>query len=91
VNMVIKRKLIRAVIRWLLLAAIILYVITGFGITEYRIVESLTSGLLTKNLAFRIHDVLIIPSMTLLILHICFPYIIRLKKRKGFVPVTPIN
>jgi len=89
--MVINRKLIRAVIRWLLLAAIILYVITGFGITEYRIVESLTFGLLTKNLAFRIHDGLIIPSMILLILHICFPYIIRLKKRKDFVPVTPIN
>ena len=84
-------KSVREVIRWLLLAAIILYVASGFGITEYRTVESLTFGLLTKNLAFRIHDALLIPSVVLLVLHTCFTYLFRLKKRKDFVPPSPAN
>jgi len=84
-------KSVREVIRWLLLAAIILYVASGFGITEYRTVESLTFGLLTKNLAFRIHDALLIPSVVLLVLHTCFTYLFRLKKRKDFVPPWPAN
>jgi hypothetical protein len=87
----VNRKFIRAVVRWLLLAAILLYVITGFGITEYRIVESLTFGLLTKNMAFRIHDGLVIPSAILLFLHICFPYIFRIKKQAGSITVVPTN
>jgi len=90
-NITLNRKIIKAVLRWLLLAAILLYVITGFGITEYRVVESLTFGLLTKNLAFRIHDGLIIPSVILLFLHISFPYIFRIKKRAGSISVVPTN
>ena len=61
------------------------------AITEYRVVETLTFGLLTKNLAFKIHDILFLPSLILLVLHVCFPYIIKLKKRKDSVPVSPIN
>ena len=57
-------------VHWLLLAVIVLYLITGFGITEYRIVEQVTFGLLSKPLAFKIHDNLWIPSIILLILHI---------------------
>lgn len=56
---------------------IILYLITGFGITEYRIVESLTFGLLTKVLAFKLHMNLEIPLAILLILHIYFSLISR--------------
>ena len=75
-------KTLKKVIRWLLLAIVIVYVISGFGITEFRIVESLTFGLLTKNLAFKIHDSLWIPFLVLLALHVCFSYIIRSKKLK---------
>ena len=85
------RKLVRVLIRWLLLAAIVLYAVTGFGITEFRVVETLTFGVLTKNLAFKIHDILFIPSLILLLLHIGFPYIAKLTKRKGSVPFSPIN
>lgn len=53
---------------------------TGFGITEFRTVETLTFGLLTKNLAFKTHNNLWIPFMILLGLHVFFSLI---KKRKG--------
>ena len=64
-------------IHWLLTVVIIVYLITGFGITEYRIVEPLTFGLLTKSLAHKIHMNLEIPLIILLILHICLPPILR--------------
>jgi hypothetical protein len=40
-------------------------------------VEHLTFGLLTKSLAFKIHDALAIPFMTLLLLHILLPSVLR--------------
>ena len=64
------RQLIKKIIHWLLTVVVIIYLITGFGITEYRIVEPLTFGLLTKNLAHKIHINLEIPFIILLILHI---------------------
>ena len=67
---ILKENLAKRVVHWLLLAVIVLYLITGFGITEYRIVENLTFGLLSKPLAFMIHDNLIIPFIALLGLHI---------------------
>lgn len=67
---VLKENLAKRLVRWLLLVVIILYIITGFGITEYRIVELLTFGSLTKSLSFKIHNVLIIPFVALLGLHI---------------------
>jgi hypothetical protein len=62
--------IIKKTVRWLLLILIVLYLISGFGITEFRTVEALTLGLLTKSLAFKIHDVLWIPFLVLLLSHI---------------------
>jgi cytochrome b subunit of formate dehydrogenase len=70
VKNILKLKPARRVVLWLLLAVVVLYIITGFGITEYRIVEYVTFGLLAKPLAFMIHDNLLIPFIVLLILHI---------------------
>jgi uncharacterized membrane protein len=67
---VLKPHLARQVVLWLLIAVIAVYLITGFGMTEYRIVEPLTFGLLTKLLAFKIHTILWMPFLILLILHI---------------------
>ena len=63
-------QLIKKIIHWLLTVVVIIYLITGFGITEYRIVEPLTFGLLTKSLAQKIHINIEIPFIILLILHI---------------------
>lgn len=67
---VLKQSLAKRIVQWLLLAVIILYGITGFGITEYRAVELLTFGLLSKSLSFKIHNNLLIPFIVLLGLHI---------------------
>ena len=67
---VLKQNLAKRVLRWLLLAVIVFYLVTGYGITEHRIIEHLTSGLLDKPLAFKIHNNLLIPFVVLLILHI---------------------
>jgi len=60
----------KQIVHWSLFAVLILYVVTGFGITAFRIVEFLTFGLLGKALAFQIHDALIIPFVVLMSLHI---------------------
>ena len=73
----VNQRLMKGTIHWLLTVVIIVYLITGFGITEYRIVEPLTFGLLTKSLAHKIHMNLEIPLIILLILHICLPPILR--------------
>jgi hypothetical protein len=64
------QQLARRTIYWLLSVVVIIYLLTGFGITEFRIVEPLTFGLLTKNLAQKIHINLEIPFIILLVLHI---------------------
>ena len=78
------KRLIKRIIHWLLLIVIILYLITGFGITEFRIVEALTLGLLTKSLAFKIHNNLWIPFIILLGLHVFLSPVLKscLKARK---------
>ena len=73
------RALFKKTIHWLLAILVILYLITGFGITEFRTVETLTFGLLTKNLAFKIHNNLWIPFVILLGLHI---FLSLIKRRK---------
>ena len=72
---------LKKVIPWLLLAVLVLYILTGFGITQFRTVEAITFGLLTKNLSFRIHNALTIPFAVLLVVHIVLPYILRKTKK----------
>jgi hypothetical protein len=78
----VNQRLMKGTIHWLLTVVVIIYLITGFGITQYRIVEPLTFGLLTKSLAQRIHMNLEIPFITLLVLHIwLLPLLKRFKMK----------
>lgn len=78
------QRLARRTIHWLLTIVVIVYLTTGFGITQYRIVEPLTFGLLTKNLAQRIHISLEIPFIVLLVLHIwLLPLLKRFKLKQA--------
>jgi len=74
---IIGSDLFRRIIRWLLVIVAIAFLVTGFGITEFRVVETLTFGLLSKSLAFKIHDALWIPFIILLGLHIFFSRFLR--------------
>ncbi|PNX49822.1 MAG: hypothetical protein BV457_00345 [Thermoplasmata archaeon M9B1D] len=67
-------KNIRKIIHYGLLIIIILYIITGFGITSYRIIEQLTFGLLLKPTASLIHFYLIYPLVVFLYLHIVITF-----------------
>jgi hypothetical protein len=60
----------RAWIAWILLGVTILYLLSGFGITYPGIVEPLTAGIMGKALAFRVHDLLWIPFIALLAIHV---------------------
>lgn len=61
---------IRAWIAWILLGVTLLYLLSGFGITNPGIVGPLTAGIMGKALAFRVHDLLWIPFIALLALHV---------------------
>jgi cytochrome b subunit of formate dehydrogenase len=78
----VNQRLMRRTIHWLLTAVVIIYLLTGFGITEYRIFERLTFGLLTKSLAHQIHISLVIPFIILLILHIWLLPLLKYFKSK---------
>jgi len=62
--------IIKAVIHWALLVATLLYLLSGLGITQYRLIEPLTLGLLSKGLSLKIHDNLLIPFLLLLSVHV---------------------
>jgi thiosulfate reductase cytochrome b subunit len=68
------KKLIRKIVHWGLLVIIIIFIITGLGITRYRVTESITLGLLTKPIAYQIHSYLILPLIVFLYLHILFTW-----------------
>ncbi|MCX6662185.1 MAG: hypothetical protein NTY91_06510 [Euryarchaeota archaeon] len=66
----------------LLTIVIILFIFTGFGISNYQIIEYLTSGTVSKLTSFQIHSNLIIPFMVLLIAHIGFTIRKKFQKEK---------
>ena len=74
------KKLFRKIIHWGLLVIIIIFIITGLGIARYRIIESITLGLLTKPISFQVHTYLIFPLIIFLYLHI---FLTWKKKKKG--------
>lgn len=60
----------KKIIRWLLFIIAALIIITGYGISNYKTVETLTFGLLTKSISFQIHTFLSLPFVILLIIHV---------------------
>ena len=72
--MITSKKVIRRTAAYLALATVLLFIITGYGITQFRIVEKLSLGLLGKALAFKIHSWLIIPLIIFLLIHISLSF-----------------
>ncbi|MFH1685786.1 MAG: cytochrome b/b6 domain-containing protein [Candidatus Micrarchaeota archaeon] len=72
-----KRK-IKNIVQWLLAAVTLLMIVSGYGITKFQIIESITFGLLSKSTAFVLHDALAIPFILLVVLHV----VLALKKGK---------
>jgi hypothetical protein len=55
---------------WVGLGLLLFTLLTGYGISEFRIVTSLTLNLLNKALAQRLHAYTEIPMLALLFVHI---------------------
>jgi len=75
-------RIIKTLTHVLLTGVIIIFIITGFGISNYQIIESLTGGTLSKLASFQIHSNLIIPLIVLLVVHIAFTAGKKLKEEK---------
>jgi hypothetical protein len=73
-----KQRLAKKIIDWTLYAATIVYLLTGLGITQYRITERLTFGLLSKSTSLNIHENLLLPFLALLSIHLLFKPIIQI-------------
>ncbi len=63
-------RLFRKIVITLLAVVTVLYLVSGFGITEFRTVEAITFGLFSKNLSFKIHNILLIPALIILAVHL---------------------
>jgi H+/Cl- antiporter ClcA len=79
--MMSRLRLVRKIIQWLLLTAVVVLLITGLGITYYGAVETISFGWLTKNLCHQIHTTLglWLAFLVLLATHISLSVIARKK------------
>jgi cytochrome b subunit of formate dehydrogenase len=75
-------QIIKTLTHILLTIVIIIFIITGFGISHYQIIESLTGDILSKLTSYQIHSNLIIPLIVLLTVHIAFTLGKKFKKEK---------
>lgn len=74
-------KILRRITHWLLAVGLIVYVVSGFGITDWQTVEPLTFGLIGKALAMQIHNGLEIPFVIVLLVHIYLSLVKRRQKK----------
>jgi len=72
----------RRAVHYLFTVVTLVFFVSGLGITEFRIIEPLSGGLLTKALSFQIHNALTWPFIILLGMHIYLALAIRKGKEK---------
>jgi len=82
---------IKRILHWSLTAVTILYLVSGFAITQFRVAQTITFGLLTKPVAFKIHNNLWIPFLVLLALHIFFALRRRAIMKRRRRELSPTN
>jgi hypothetical protein len=75
--------LVKKALDWTLFGLTLLYLVTGLGITQYRLIEDVTFGLLSKNLSFRLHEALLGPFLILLGLYVFYRPI-----RRGWLAIV---
>ena len=63
---------IRRITAYLSFLVVVAYIVTGYGITNYQLVEKLSFGLLTKSRSFIIHSYLIYPLVVFLAIHVYY-------------------
>jgi len=76
------RKIIKKSLHWILVAYIAVYVVTGFGITDFQTVEPLTLGLMGKATAMQLHNNMEIPFLIIIGVHVYVSLILKDKKER---------
>lgn len=84
-------KRIRRIVHWLLALGVVVYVISGFGITEWQTLEPWTLGLINKVTAMKIHNNFEWPFAALLTLHIVISLVYRSKKKNVVKERGPVG
>ena len=74
--------LLQHIINWLLAVVAVLLIISGFGITQFRVITPLTLGFLDKSQSFWLHSSLKYPFILLFILHVSLNIKSREKKNE---------
>lgn len=73
--------LIKKAVAWCLLAVTLLFLLTGFGISNSSLVTPLTLGVMGKAVSFKIHEVIWIPFALFLAAHLLLNYAVRRPKK----------
>jgi cytochrome b subunit of formate dehydrogenase len=68
-------------IHWLMAIVLLVYLVTGLAIGYYQEMQVVTFGLLSKLLATKIHDALLVPFVILLLLHVVLVIVSGRRKR----------
>lgn len=61
---------LKRAIAWALLGVTLLFLLTGWGISQFQLVTPLTFGVLGKALSFQLHEWLWLPFGALLVVHV---------------------
>jgi len=67
---------------WVALALLLLAALTGYGITQFRIVQPLTGGILNKAVSQQSHHIIDIPLLFITVLHVGIAVWTRLSYRR---------
>ena len=65
---------IKNIIHWSLLFLLIIYLLTGLGVSYYQFFEVISLGLFSKIVSSKIHDLLIFIFVPFLFLHIYYKF-----------------
>lgn len=76
------RKIIKKMLHWIMVAYILIYMVTGFGITNFQTVEPLTLGVMGKATAMQLHNNMEIPFLALIAVHVYVSLIVK-EKNEG--------
>ena len=67
-----RARLVKKGLDWVLFGLTLVYLLTGLGITQFRMIEEVTFGLLSRSLSFRLHEELLMPFLVLLSIHVLY-------------------
>lgn len=71
------KKTFKKTVHLTLIILVMVVIVSGLGIGYYQIINTITIGLLSKDLAFKIHTLIFVPFLIVLLLHSFMSWIIE--------------